>query len=382
MSAARSAIKYPTGIVLISAIVACLFLVFRDSSDALLFLKFFVFPGVLFVFLGSLVIDWFDRKVFARMQNRVGPRFIQPVYDLLKLLAKEDITPNGVDTPEFDAIPAVQLGLAFLVAFTVPVYMVEGLISFDGDLIFILFILALLGASVFLLGWATNNPYGVIGGSRAAVAEFSFEIPLALALIGPAILAGSLQLSVILASDYTLVGLPLAISRGDEPLKAINVLYLIPLLVLFGIAILSATAILEKVPFDPAHAEVEIIGGWTVEISGKKLLFTRLANLILEFSLAGIIAAIFLGGPNYPTEIGIDGIWEIGDWDVLVYLFSITSFIIKMMIVVFLITSMRTLHSRLRIDQLVQFFWRYYLPIALAALFVIITFVGIDLETI
>ncbi len=372
---ARSTIKYATVIVLISAIVACLFVIFQDSSDALLFLKFFVFPGVLFVLLGSLVIDWFDRKMFARMQNRIGPRFIQPVYDLLKLLAKEDITPDGVDTPEFDAIPAVQLGLAFLVSFTVPVYIVEGLISFDGDLIFILFILTLLGASVFLLGWVSNNPYGAIGGSRAAVAEFSFEIPLALALIGPAILAGSLQLSVILASDYTLVGLPLAVSQGD--LDAINLLYLIPLVVLFGIAILSANAILEKVPFDPAHAEVEIIGGWTVEISGKKLLFTRLANLILEFSLAGIIAAVFFGGPYYPTEVGIDDIWTIGDWDVLVYLFSITSFIIKMMIVVFFITAMRTLHSRLRIDQLVQFFWRYYLPITLAALFVIIGLVGV-----
>ncbi|MHA2273930.1 MAG: complex I subunit 1 family protein [Candidatus Hodarchaeales archaeon] len=318
MSVAKSIIKNAIGIALISTIVAGLFVIFQDSSEAVLFLKFFIFPGVVFVILGSLVIDWFDRKMFARMQNRIGPRFLQPVYDLLKLLAKEDITADGVDTPEFDVIPAAQLGLAFLLSFMVPIYIVEGLISFEGDLIFILFILALFGASAFLLGWVSNNPYSAIGGSRAAVAEFSFEIPLALAFIGPAILAGSLQLSTVLDSDYTLPGIPLAVARGD--LDPINLLYLIPLLVLFGIAIMSATAILEKVPFDPAHAEVEIVGGWTVEISGKKLLFARLANLIFEFALAGIIAAIFFGGPKYPAEIEIDGIWTIGDWDVLVYL--------------------------------------------------------------
>ncbi|MFX1511620.1 MAG: NADH-quinone oxidoreductase subunit H [Promethearchaeota archaeon] len=377
MSAIKSSIQYIFGIVLISIIVAGLFVVFKDSSDALVLLKFFIFPGILFIFLGSLVINWFDRKIFARMQNRIGPRFIQPVYDLLKLLAKEDITADGVDEVEFNAIPPIQVILAFMVAFTTPVYATEGLISFEGDLVFILFLLAVIGASIFLLGWATNNPYGIIGGARAAVAEFSFEIPLALSFIGPAILAGSLRLSEILDSEYALLALPLGVFRGD--LDPENLLYMIPLLVLLGMAILSTTAVLEKVPFDPAHAEVEIIGGWAIEISGKKLLFTRLANLILEFSLAGIIAAVFFGGPKYPTEFEdiILDIWTIGEWDVLGYLFSIAFFIIKMMIIVFFITSMRTLHSRIRIDQLVQYFWRYYLPITLAALFMIIALVGV-----
>ncbi len=371
MSAIKAIIKYGLSLVIVAIIIAALFVVFQQSAGAISLLKFFIFPGAFFVLGGALFYDWFDRKMYARMQNRIGPRFIQPVYDLLKLLAKEDITPDGVDTPEFDLIPAVQLALALLISFTVPIYIYQGLISFEGDLIFILAILVLIGGSIFLLGWTTNNPYGLIGGSRAAVAEFSFGIPLALSLIGPAILAGSLQISKIAASGYTLVDLPLQVIRGAVPTA--HLIFLLPLVGLFGLSILSVTALLEKVPFDPAHAEVEIIGGWNIEISGKKLLFSRLANLVLEFSLAGIVAAVFLGSPGAYTF----NLWMIGDWDVLGYIVNVISFGIRTTIVVFFITLMRTLHSRIRIDQLVRYFWRIFLPFGLIALVVIIILVGV-----
>ncbi|MFX1252246.1 MAG: complex I subunit 1 family protein [Promethearchaeota archaeon] len=371
MSLIKAIIKYGLSLVIVAIIIAALFVVFRQSPEAITLLKFFIFPGAFFVLGGALFYDWFDRKMYARMQNRIGPRLIQPVYDLLKLLAKEDITPDGVDTPEFDLIPAIQLGLALLISFTVPIYIYQGLISFEGDVIFILALLVLIGGSIFLLGWTTNNPYGLIGGSRAAVAEFSFGIPLALSMIGPAILAGSLQISRIAASGYTLVDLPLQVIRGTVPIE--HLIFLLPLIGLFGLAILSVTALLEKVPFDPAHAEVEIIGGWNIEISGKKLLFSRLANLVLEFSLAGIIAAVFLGSPGAYTF----DLWVIGDWDVLGYIVNVISFGIRTTIVVFFITLMRTLHSRIRIDQLVRYFWRIFLPFGLTALFVIIILVGV-----
>ncbi len=360
---------YPIFLILTGLIIAILFLVFQGSETVLPWLKYFLFPGVLFVLLMGLFYNWFDRKMFARMQNRIGPRFIQPVYDMLKLLAKEDITPDGVDKPEFDWIPGIQVVLAFLIAFFVPVYATFGLISFEGDLIFVLFLFALVGGSVFLLGWATNNPYGLLGASRAAVAEFSFEIPLGLSLAGPAILAGSMRISEISTSKYSLLNLPVNFFMGEVTL--IHLIYLIPLIILFAVSILAATALLEKVPFDPAHAEVEIVGGWTVEITGKKLFFTRLANFIMEFALAGIIAAVFLGGPGINT-FNVN----IGNWDILGYLVSILSFLIKATIVVFLITMMRTLHSRIRIDQLVQYFWKYYLPISLIGVFLILVFMG------
>jgi NADH-quinone oxidoreductase subunit H len=372
MSFVNKYFKYPLFIVLIGIIVASLFYLFQDYPTTIRWLKFFIFPGILFILLGGLFYNWFDRKMFARMQNRIGPRFIQPIYDMLKLLAKEDITPTGVDTPEFDWIPAIQLLLAFFVALFVPVYATFGLISFEGDVIFILFIFALIGGSVFLLGWATNNPYGLLGASRAAIAEFSFEIPLALAFAGPAILAGGLSISQITNSNYSLLHLPLNIISG-EITNITEIIYLIPLILLFFIAILASTALLEKVPFDAAEAEVEIIGGWTVELTGKKLFFTRLTNFVLEFALAGIIAAIFLGGPgNYVSTEPL-----IGEWDIIGYMINIISFAIKTTFVIFLVTSMRTLHSRIRIDQLVEWFWKYYLPLALFGVFLIIVFKGV-----
>lgn len=359
-------------------IIASLFFVFQESPEIIIFLKYFLFPGILFIFTGALFYNWFERKVYAQMQNRKGPRLIQPVYDFLKLLIKEDITPNGVDTPEFNAIPPVQLILALLLAFFTPIYIAEGLISFDGDLLFLLFLLAVFSGSIFLLGWASNNPYGLLGGSRAAIAELSLEIPLTIAFIGPAILAGSLRLSNIVQSEFNLIDIPLNVIFQINGFSINHLFYLVPLSVLFYIAVLSANAILEKVPFDPAHAEVEIVGGWTVELSGKKLLYIRLANLVTEFAIAGITASIFLGGPGFrPLNLILDGILVVGRWDVFYYIINFVTFIIKTTVCIFLITISRTILSRLRIDQLVQYFWRYYLPISFFALIMIIYLVGV-----
>ncbi len=312
------------------------------------------------------------------MQNRIGPRFMQPFYDVLKLLVKEDITPNGVEKFEFTIIPPIQLILTLLLAFFTPIYIAEGLISFEGDVLFILFLLAVLSGSIFLLGWSTNNPYGLIGGSRAAIAELSLEIPLTIAFIGPVILTGTLRLSNITQSGFNLIDIPLNVIFGFNSFNALHLLYIIPLSILFYIAILSANAVLEKVPFDPAHAETEIVGGWNVELTGKKLLFSHLANLVLEFALAGIIAAVFLGGPGFrPLNSTFNGIFLVGQWDIFYYIINITTFLLKTSVVIFLITVSRTVLSRLRIDQLVHYFWRYYLPIVFLALLMIIYLVGV-----
>ena len=359
-------------------IVACLFILFAGFPPAIVILKYFLFPGIIFIILGAVFFSWLERKIYARMQNRIGPPFLQPIYDILKLLVKEDITPDGVETLEFNIIPPIQLALTLLLAFFTPVYMAEGLISFEGDIFFLLFLLAVLAGSIFLVGWSSNNPYGLIGGSRAAIAELSLEIPLTLAFIGPAILAGSLQLSKIIQSGFNLIDIPLNVFFRPEGYNALHLLYIIPLSIQFYIAVLSANAVLEKVPFDPAHAETEIVGGWNVELTGKKYMFSHLANLVLEFAIAGIIAAIFLGGPGFwPLNSLTEGLMYIGQWDVFFYIINILAFILKTTVVIFLITVNRTVLSRLRIDQLVQYFWRYYLPIILLALLMIIYLIGV-----
>ncbi|MFX0182340.1 MAG: complex I subunit 1 family protein [Candidatus Hodarchaeota archaeon] len=373
-----SILKSFTYFMICTLIIASLYFIFQGSHIIITFLKYFLFPGILFIFTGALFYNWFDRKVYAKMQNRKGPRLMQPVYDALKLLIKEDITPNGVDIPEFSSIPPIQLILALLIAFFTPIYIAEGLISFEGDLVFLLFLLAILSGSIFLLGWSSNNPYGLLGGSRAAIAELSLEIPLTIAFIGPAILAGSLRLSNIVQSEFNLIDIPLNVIYQINGFDIRHLLYIIPLSILFYIAVLSTNAVLEKIPFDPAHAEVEIVGGWTVELSGKKLLFIRLANLITEFALAGIIAAVFLGGPGFwPLNSMFKGILMVGQWDISYYIINFITFIIKITLIIFLITISRTVLSRLRIDQLVQYFWRFYLPISFLTLLMIIYLVGV-----
>lgn len=341
-------------------------------------LKYFIFPGIIFIISGALFYSWVDRKINAQMQNRIGPRFLQPIYDMLKLLAKEDITPAGVEKIEFNIIPAVQLILALFLAFFTPIYIIEGMISFEGDLIFLLFLLAVFAGSIFLLGWSTNNPYGLIGGSRAAIAELSLEIPLALAFIGPAILAGSLRLSNIVDSGFNLIDIPLNVILRTDGFTTSHLLLIFPLSILFYVAVLSSNAVLEKVPFDPAHAETEIVGGWIIELTGKKLLLSRLANSVLEFALAGIIAAIFLGGPGFwPLNSLITDKLMIAQWDVLYYSVNLLAFLLKTTVIIFLITINRTVLSRLRIDQLVEYFWRYYLPMTFLALLMIIYLTGV-----
>lgn len=352
--------------------------IIQDFPVIFTLLKCFVFPGILFIFTGALFYNWFERKIYAKMQNRIGPRFLQPVYDAIKLLIKEDITPDGVDTPEFNLIPPLQLILAILLAYFTPIYMAGGLISFEGDLFFSLFLLAAISGSIFLLGWSSNNPYGLLGGSRAAIAELSLEIPLTIAFIGPAILAGSLRLSNIAQSEFNLISIPLNVAFQTNGFTVFHLLFIIPLSILFYIAVLSSNAVLEKVPFDPAHAEVEIVGGWTVELSGIKLLCTRLTNLVTEFAIAGIIATVFLGGPGFsPLNSMFDEILIIEDLDISCYVVNITTFIIKITAIIFLITISRTVLSRLRIDQLVHYFWRYYLPVSFLALLMIVYLVGV-----
>jgi NADH-quinone oxidoreductase subunit H len=375
---ANSISKLVCIIIIYISIIVGLFAIFQGFPAIITLLKYFLFPGILFIFTGALFYNWLERKIYARMQNRIGPRLMQPIYDTFKLLIKEDITPDGVDTPEFNVIPPIQLILALLLAYFTPIYTAEGLISFEGDLLFLLFLLAIISGSIFLLGWSSNNPYGLLGGSRAAIAELSLEIPLTIAFIGPAILAGSLRLSNIAQSEFNLIDIPLNVFFQKNGYTMFHLLYVIPLSILFYIAVLSSNAVLEKIPFDPAHAEVEIVGGWTVELSGKKLLFSRLANLVTEFALAGIIATVFIGGPGFePLNSMFDGVLMVGQLEISCYVINISTFIIKITAIIFLITVSRTVLSRLRIDQLVHYFWRYYLPVSFLALFMIIYLVGV-----
>ena len=297
-----------------------------------------VFPGLIFLLALAWFYEWLDRRFFARLQNRYGPIYtgwhglLQPLADFVKLLAKEDIEPAAVDKPIFRGVPVLILTLPLTALFLIPISGVKAFVHFEGDLIFIIFIMSLLAILAFLGGWSSTNRFSTLGGLRAAMQLLGYEVPLAIVLIGPAIAARSLSITRIVEW------------------QAANGLWIIALTPIgFGIAIIAMLAELEKVPFDIPVAETEIVAGWQTEFSGRKLALMRLA-LDLELVLAaGLISALFLGGPSGPTPVIPGIVW----------------FLIKATCIVLILSNLRALFARFRIDQMVSGSWKFLVPLAI-----------------
>lgn len=310
-----------------------------------------IYPGLLFLFLYSTFVEWYDRKLYARFQNRMGPthtgRFglLQPIADFLKLMAKEDIVPERADRKMFSVLPAVGLAIVFTAMLLLPVwnYNLEApsVISFNGDLIVLLYLLSLPTFIFFLAGWSSTNLFSTIGGARVLTMLFGYEVPLFLAVLSPAVLANSWRLAEI-AAFY----------RQRPALVLVNLLG-------FVIALICIQAKLERTPFDIPHAETEIVGGTFTEYSGKKLALFRLMMDAEMVVAAGLLAAVFLGGfPGGP-------------------LLGLLNFVIKTLFVIFFLALIRATTSRIRVDQVVSFAWKYLAPLAILQLLIVILVKGL-----
>ncbi|MGQ9465142.1 MAG: complex I subunit 1/NuoH family protein [bacterium] len=305
-------------------------------------LYIFIYPGFLFLFLYSTFCEWFDRKLYARMQNRIGPfhtgkkGILQPIADFFKLMAKEDIVPEKADRAIFSSLPVFSLAAVATAAMYLPVWHYNPFISFPGDIIVVLFLLTLVTLAFFLAGWHSTSFFSEIGGVRVLTMLFGYEVPFFLAILSPAILANSWQLLEI-AKFYQL-----------KPLL------LLPNIIGFVVALIALQAKLERVPFDIPHAETEIVGGTFTEYSGKKLALFRLLGDIEMVVGAGLIATVFLGG--FPGGLILGFIY----------------FIIKTLIVIALLSALRAACARIRIDQVVSFSWRYLAPLAVLQILIVI----------
>lgn len=310
-----------------------------------------VYPGLLFLFIYSTFCEWFDRKIYARMQNRIGPLhtgragILQPIADFIKLMAKEDIVPEKADKAMFSALPVFALAIVSTAAMYLPLWHYSSntisFNSFPGDLIVVVYLLSLITLILFLAGWHSTNLFSMIGGVRVLTMLFGYEIPFLLALLSPAILANSWRLAQI-AQFYQ-----------KQPLL------LLPNIIGFFVALISLQAKLERVPFDIPHAETEIVGGTFTEYSGKKLAFFRLLSDIEMVVGAGLIAAVFMAG--FPGGL----------------ILGLINFIIKTLIIVFLLAAIRAACARIRIDQMVSFSWRYLAPLAVLQLLIVIFLKGL-----
>jgi NADH-quinone oxidoreductase subunit H len=310
-----------------------------------------VYPGLLFLFVYSTFCEWFDRKVYARLQNRMGPThtgrwgLLQPVADFFKLMSKEDIVPDKADKTLFTLLPIVGLAIVVTAGLLLPLWSVSeagaGMVSFQGDIIVLLYLLSLPTLIFFLAGWSSTNPFSEIGGARVLTMLFGYEVPLFMAVLSPAILADSWRMAEI-AQFYR-----------DKPLL------ILPNLLGFVIALVCVQAKLERTPFDIPHAETEIVGGTFTEYSGKKLAFFRLMTDIELVVASGLVAAVFLGG--FPGGIGL----------------GLLNFILKTLFVIFFLSLIRAMTSRIRVDQVVSFSWKYLAPLAVLQLLIVILIKGL-----
>jgi NADH-quinone oxidoreductase subunit H len=305
-----------------------------------------LFPGLTFFVWLAFVFEWLERKTVARMQGRIGPMvagprgILQPVADFFKLTAKEEIIPVFADKfvfefapPLFFAAPAI--GLVFL-----PVIGPMALVSHPLDLLFILFILAFSALMASMLGYASAGRFSIIGIGRLILQYTSYEVPMIIAVITPALIARSLSFEGIVASQSGLW-------------------YIFVAPISFACFIVAALAELEKPPFDIPSAKTELVAGWMTEYSGRALAYVKLTKNLSYVFLSAVAVTLFLGGPLGPMP---STVWWAQDVLYLCY------FLIKLFAVGFLIFAIRSALARVRIDQAAGLFWTVITPLSLLQL--------------
>lgn len=295
--------------------------------------------------LGVAYMTYAERKVIGFMQVRLGPvhtgpwGLLQPIADGLKLLTKEDLTPDMVDKPVFIIAPLLGLipalsafaVIPFADTFTVGGYTIQPYIT---DInIGLLYVLALSSVGTYGLimsGWASNSKYALLGSLRSSAQVISYETAMGLALAGPVLLAGSLSLKEI------------TLAQAD------GMWYVIPQFVAFVVYTISAIAETNRAPFDLPEAETEIVAGFHVEYSSMKFALFFLAEYANMYIVSSIAVIMFLGGWNGPFFPPF--VW----------------FMVKVLALMIGFLWIRATLPRLRFDQLMSLGWKILIPIALA----------------
>jgi NADH-quinone oxidoreductase subunit H len=306
---------------------------------------------LLFYALVGLFLVYAERKVCAFMQNRLGPNRVGPfgifqtIADLFKLLFKELIPIKNADGFLFNLAPFIVIIASFMAIAAIP--FAKGLHAIDLNIgvLYVIAVSAMGVIGVLLAGWSSNNKYSLIGAMRSGAQIVSYELSVGLALITIVIMAGSMQLSVIVEAQRD----GWFLFKGH-----------IPAFIAFIIFLISSTAETNRGPFDLAEAESELTAGYHTEYSGIKFAFFFLAEYINMFIVASIAATVFLGG-WMPFHVGH---WE-GFNHIMDFIPPFIWYIGKTFAVIFIMMWFKWTFPRLRIDQLLTLEWKYLLPINL-----------------
>ena len=296
-----------------------------------------LFPAGLFLLANGIIYQWLDRKLVARLQNRVGPPWYQPFADTVKLLANEEVQPQGVNRILFYGLPVVGLAAALTSALYLPIAGLAPAYSFQGDLIVTIYLLSMLTLCLGLAGANTRGRFSMLGATRTLTQLFAYEAPFLLALLGPAMVAGSWQISDIMAyadTHWLILTQPIG----------------------FVVVIIGLMGKLEIPPFDAPEAETEIVAGALTEYSGRGLALFRLGQWVELVIGLTLIAAFYLGGIHNPLD-----------------------YVLKTMFSLLFIVILQTSMTRLRIDQTVGLWWRYGALLVLVQWLLIFIMGGIGL---
>ena len=305
---------------------------------AVIFLTFFALAGLLLV--------WMERRVAAFFQLRLGPNRVGPmglfqtVADALKLVSKELTAPEKADKFLYNLAPYFVIVTSLMVLAVLPFS--QELHAFDINIgVFFVIAMSSMGVIGILLGgWSSNNKYSLIGAMRSGLQTISYELSVGLSILTMVLLAGSLQISEIIAVQQ----------QGGWFIIQGH----IPAVIAFMIFIIAGTAETNRAPFDLVEAESELGAGFHTEYSGMKFAYFFLSEFINMFIIAAMGAILFLGGWLSPFGI-TDSIPLMG----------VFWFMIKVLALIFLMMWFRWTFPRLRVDQLLTLEWKYLLPINL-----------------
>jgi NADH-quinone oxidoreductase subunit H len=296
--------------------------------------------GLLWTLLGI----WLERKWAARFQDRVGPNrvgpfgLIQTVADTIKILLKEDIMNKGVDRWVYNLAPILSVLSVTLIWAVVPFSAVWIGTDLNIGVLYLLAVGALGTVAVIMAGWGSNNKYALLSAFRAVAQLVSYEVPLVLALLVPVLLSGSMSTQEIVRQQH------------------IWYVFAVPLTVL--IFLISSQAEIGRGPFDLLEAESELVSGFHIEYSGMKFGMFYVAEFLHAFTVGVLAAILFLGGWRGPfaEDVAILGFFYL---------------LIKSLFVYWLLVWARMTLPRLRIDHLLDFNWKFLVPVGLVNLLVV-----------
>jgi NADH-quinone oxidoreductase subunit H len=302
-----------------------------------------------------LFLIWYERRVIARMQDRVGPNRVGPeglfqtIADALKLLIKEDITPIGADKVVYNLAPIMAVVSVLTMWAVIP--LAVNIVGTDLNIgvLYIVSVGSLGTLAIMLGGWASNNKYALLGAFRTVAQLVCYEVPMILALIVPVLLASSVGPDQGITDPMSMQ----QVVRAQSGAWYDWFLFKAP--IAFLIFFITSVAETGRAPFDLLEAESEIVSGFNIEYSGMKFGMFFVAEFLHAFTVGALVATLFLGGWSGP------GVAQFP-------LLGVVYFVAKAFAAYFIVILLRAALPRIRIDHMLDLNWKFLVPITLGAI--------------